>query len=55
MLGFRLGEKILVKLEALDDWLLFKALRINFLAPSLKNILLICGKALIRLDVNDSF
>ena len=55
MLRFRLGKKILVKLEALNVWLWFRALRINFLAQSLKNILLISGKALIRLDVNDTF
>ncbi len=55
MLRFRLGKKIIVKLEALDVWLWIRALRINFLTQSLKNILLIYGKALIRLDVNDSF
>jgi hypothetical protein len=55
MLRFRLGKKILVKLGALGVWLWFRALRIYLLAHSLKNILLIYGKALIRLDVNDNF
>jgi len=48
MLRFRLRKKILVKLEALGVWMWLRALRINLLAQSLKNILLISGKALIE-------
>jgi hypothetical protein len=48
MVRSRLRKKILVKLEANGVWMWFRALRINLLAQSLKNILLISGKASIE-------
>ena len=48
MVRSRLRKKILVKLEATSVWVCFRALRINLAAQSLKNILLIFGKALIE-------
>ena len=48
MVRILLRKKILVKLEASCVWVRFKALRINLAAQSLKNILLISGKALIE-------
>ncbi len=48
MVRFRLRQKILVKLEVADVWVRFRALRINLVAQSLKNILLIFGRGLIE-------
>jgi len=39
---------MLVKLEASGVWMWFRALRINFVAQSLKNMLLIFGRGLIE-------
>jgi hypothetical protein len=48
MVQSRLRQKVLVKLEAADVWVRFRALRINLVAQSLKNTFLMFGRGLIE-------